>query len=112
MSVFGTGRIVRQLKALVPTARAQWHVTILRAPAKEHARTRYGLCTGFPGQGCGLEQPRASGNGGGVSAVRRAELAEDVGDVELDGARSDVEAVSDLRVGEALAEQAKHFLFA
>ena len=51
----------------------------------------------------------AGGDGRGLATVFGAELAQDVGDVELDGAGADVETVGDLGVGEPLAEQAEHF---
>src|SRR5215813_14916534 len=58
------------------------------------------------------DQPELAGAGGGLGAVGRAELAEQVGDVFLDGGEGDHEVVGDLLVGCAGGEQAQHLSFA
>src|SRR5262249_2916124 len=58
------------------------------------------------------EQPQLAGAGGGFSVVGRAELAEQVGDVFLDGGEGDDEVVGDLLVWCAGGEQMQHLRFA
>ena len=45
---------------------------------------------------------------GGLGPAAQAELGEDVADVVLDGLAADVEALGDLGVGQAVAEQVEH----
>src|SRR5262249_44680166 len=64
-----------------------------------------------PGNGLG-DQPELAGAGDGLGAVGRAELAEQVGDVFLDGVEGDDEVVGDLLVGCTGGEQGQHLRFA
>src|SRR5262245_56424626 len=70
-----------------------------------------GTSMGGPGNGLG-DQPELAGAGGGFGAVGRAELAEQVSDVLLDGIEGDDEVVGDLLVGCAGGEQVQHLHFA
>ena len=61
-----------------------------------------------PGPPVAADDTGPVGDDGGLDAVGGAELGEDRADVVLDGAGAQVEAVGDLGVGEALAEQGEH----
>src|SRR5215467_15422267 len=58
------------------------------------------------------DQPELAGAGGGLGAVGRAELAEQVGDVFFDGGEGDHEVVGDLLVGCAGGEPVQDLRFA
>src|SRR5262249_8355618 len=67
----------------------------------------------WPAGEAGLgDQPELAGAGDGLGAVGRAELAEHVGDVFLDGVEGDDEVAGDLLVGGAAGEQVQHLQFA
>ena len=70
-------------------------------------RTRYGDQYGFRWSDTTSDQPEPAGDGRRLAPVVHPQLAEDVGDVELDRARADVEAVCDLAVAPALGEEAQ-----
>jgi hypothetical protein len=53
-----------------------------------------------------LHEPGVVGGDHGLHAVAHLELAQDGGDVALDGCLADVEALRDLRIREAAREQA------
>src|SRR5262245_32886347 len=56
-----------------------------------------------------LGQAVAGRDGDRLAAAGDAELAEEVGDVGLDGAGTEEEPLGDLRVAHPLAEQGQHF---
>src|SRR5215472_2779448 len=71
-----------------------------------------GTSTGGPAKTGLGDQPELAGAGDGLGAVGRAELAEQVGDVFLDGVEGDDEVVGDLLVGCTGGEQVQHLRFA
>jgi hypothetical protein len=73
-----------------------------------HTRTGYGDLYGVCRR-LALHETETDGESGGVAPVGRSQLADDVGDVKLDGARADVELVGNLRIREALAEKVEYF---
>ncbi len=58
------------------------------------------------------DQAAARGLGGSVAAVGHTQFAEHIGDVVVDGARTEKEARGNLRISQALAEEGEHFLLA
>ena len=85
-----------------------WNLLILRRRLRKRPRTSYGDQYEFSGKERQSEQPEASSHGGGVAPILDAELAEDVGDMELDGARADVQLLGDLGIRVALTEKVEH----
>src|SRR5688572_5322615 len=58
------------------------------------------------------DQPLPGRQGGGFATVAHPQLAQDVGDVIVDGAGTDEQVRGNLRIGQVLAEESQDFLLA
>jgi hypothetical protein len=72
------------------------------------ARTCHLVMAGSGHHGAVLEQSGAGGGRGGRGARGHAQLHQDVGHVAMHGVRADHQALGDLRVAEAVRDQAEY----
>ena len=108
------GQQHRGRRAGAPGARRRWRRTALRHGSSSRVVRRRARRSRDPGgrrsvAGSPMSPaPAPGGVGGGLGPAAQAELGQDVADVVLDGLAADEEAVGDLRVRQAVAEQVEH----